>query len=257
MPRPAVVAALATAAALALPAAAAAVSPGEVTVLSVSYLGLPTGEGRIAVGRPEGDILPVIFQARTSGLAGFLDVRENLVMYWDTDRRLTRGSDLSAIELGDYHQDVTRFDRDRGEVTVQIQRKGKVREKRASCPVDGLDLTGAFLSLRSQPLEPGQRHELPVCSDAQPFTLVAEVQGREQVKTPAGTFTALRVAVRTQLQGNFSTKRDIMLWLSDDPRHVLVRMSADFALGSIVATLKTYTPGQAVAVADAPVTAAR
>jgi uncharacterized protein DUF3108 len=33
------------------------------------------------------------------------------------------------------------------------------------------------------------------------------------------------------------------MWLSDDSRHVLVRASADFAVGSIVATLKSYRPG--------------
>jgi hypothetical protein len=234
-------------AALALPAVARAVSPGEETVLSVSYLGLPTGEGRIVVGRPEGDILPVIFQAKTSGVAGLLDIRENLVVYWDAERRLTRRSDLKAIELGDYHQDETRFDREKGVVTYTVQRKGKVREKQAACPVDGHDLTGAFLFLRTQPLEPGKTFEVPVCSGAEPFTLVAEVLGRETVKTPAGAFTALKVKVRTGLSGNFKAKRDTLLWFSDDPRHVLVQMSADFAVGSVVATLKSYTPGQTVA----------
>ena len=50
--------------------------------------------------------------------------------------------------------------------------------------------------------------------------------------------------MRTALEGKFSTKRDSSLWLSDDPRHVLVRLSADFAVGSIVATLKSYRPGR-------------
>ena len=53
--------------------------------------------------------------------------------------------------------------------------------------------------------------------------------------------------VRTQLEGKFSTKRDSFMWVSDDPRHVLVRAPADFAVGSIVATLKSYRPGGQVA----------
>jgi hypothetical protein len=240
----------AAAAALALPVMAGAISPGEEMVLSLSYLGLPTGEGRIVVGKPEGDILPVILQAKTTGVTQFLDVRENLVVYWDADARLTLGSDLKAIELGDYHQDRTRFDRENGQVTTTIQRKGTTKEKRASCPADGHDLTGAFLFLRTLPLTPGSRYELAVCGTSEPSTLFAEVDGRERVKTEAGTFDTVRVRIRTSLKGKFSQTRDTVMWLSDDDRHFLVRVTADFAVGSMVATLKSYRPGTTVARTD-------
>jgi hypothetical protein len=240
--------ALAAAALLAAwPALPRALAPGEETVLAVSYLGIPTGQGRIAVGRPEGDVLPVFFQVRSGGVAGLVDIREHLVVYWDRATRLTRGSELRAVELGDRHHDRTRFDRAGREVTVTVQRNGRTREKRAPCPADGHDFTGVFLFLRLQPLAEGQRYELPVCSGAEPFTLVARVEARERVETPAGTFDALRVAVHTQIKGKFKARRDILLWFSDDPRHVLVKMSAEFAVGSVVASLERYTPGDAVA----------
>src|SRR5574340_1504813 len=108
---------------------------------------------------------------------------------------------------------------------------------------DALDLTGAFMWLRLQPLVVGHRYELPVVSGPKQFTLVAEVLGREKVDTPVGAFQALKVKVRTALEGKFSTQRDSFMWLSDDPRHILVRASADFAVGSIVATLKSYKAG--------------
>jgi hypothetical protein len=242
-------AAVAAAAGLAAaPAAhAGAFAPGEEIVFSVSYLNLPTGEGRIQVGQPEGAVWPVIFQARTLGLAGFVDVREHLVSYWDHGERLPRGSDLRAYEVGDYHQDSARFDRESGEATVTVLRKGKTRVKTVAVPPDVHDLTSAFMWLRLQPLGVGDRHELPVLSGAKQWTLVAEVVGREKVKTPAGTFPAVKVRVRTALEGKFSTDRDSWMWLSDDPRHLLVRASADFSVGSIVATLKSYRPGQQLA----------
>jgi hypothetical protein len=245
-------AAIALAAALGLPAVASAISPGEEMVLSLSYLGLPTGEGRIVVGKPEGDILPVILQAKTTGMTKFLDVRENLVVYWDRDARLTRGSDLRALELGDYHQDSTRFDRAAGQLTTTVQRKGKTKEKRTSCPADGHDVTGAFLFLRTQPLAPGATYTVQLCGTSEPSPLVAEVEGRERVETEAGTFDTVRVRIRTSMQGKFSQKRDTLVWLSDDERHVLVKVTADFAVGSMVAILKSYKPGAAVARTDAP-----
>lgn len=239
---------LATAAALAAPAARAdAFSPGEETVLEVTYLGLPTGEGRIVVGDPAGEVWPVVFQAKTQGFAGFIDVREHFVSYWDAVLRLPRGSDLRAYEVGDYHQDSQRFDRTNRQATITVQRKGRTSKETIAIDPAAHDLTSAFMWLRLQPLAPGDRYELPVVASSKPFTLVAEVQGREGVDAPAGKFQTVKLKVRTQLDGKFSTKRDSFLWFSDDPRHVLVKASADFVVGSIVAKLKTYRPGNQLA----------
>ncbi len=225
-----------------------AFAPGEETVLDVTYLGLPTGEGRIVVGDAAGDVWPVIFQARTRGVVGFIDIREHFVTYWDAVARLTRGSDLRAYEVGDYHQDTQRFDRTTRQATITVQRKGRTSKETIAIAPDVQDLTSAFMWLRLQPLAPGDRLELPVVASNKPFTLVAEVLGREAVEAPAGKFRTVKLKVRTQLDGKFSTKRDTFLWLSDDPRHVLVQASADFVVGSIVARLKTYRPGAQLAV---------
>ena len=239
--------ALAALVALAPASRADAFTPGEETVLSVRFLNIPTGEGRIVVGQPEGEVWPVIFQARTEGIAGLIDIREHLVSYWDSLARTSRGSDLKAFEVGDYHVDSARFDRQNRQATVVVQRKGKRSEKTFAIPPDAHDLTSAFMWLRLQPLEVGHRYELPVVSGSKQFTLVAEVAGKEKVETPVGAFDAFKVRVRTALEGKFSTRRDSWMWLSDDPRHILVRVSADFAVGSIVATLKSYRPGGEVA----------
>lgn len=239
--------ALAALVALAPASRADAFAPGEETVFSVKFLGIPTGEGRIVVGAPEGEVWPVIFQARTDGMAGLIDIREHLVSYWDAAAHTSRGSDLKAYEVGDYHVDSARFDCLNRKATVVVQRKGKRSERTFPIPADVHDLTSAFIWLRLQKLEPGHRYELPVVSGKKQFQLVAEVVGRERVKTPAGEFDALKVKVRTALEGKFSTNRDSWMWLSDNPRHILVRASADFAVGSVVATLKSYRPGGEVA----------
>jgi hypothetical protein len=40
------------------------------------------------------------------------------------------------------------------------------------------------------------------------------------------------------------------LWLSDDPRRVIVQFEADFQIGNVVAQLKSYRPGSPVAAAS-------
>ncbi len=232
----------------AVAAGAEAFAPGEETVFQVRYLNLPTGEGRIMVGQPSGDVWPVVFQAKTEGVAGFIDIREHLVSYWDATSRLPRGMDLRAYEVGDYHVDSARFDRVRLQATISRTRDGKRSEKTFPVPPDVHDLTSAFMWLRLQPLAVGQRYDIPVVASSKQFTVVAEVLAQESVETPAGTFPTVKVKVRTALEGKFSTKRDSYMWLSDDPRHILVRASADFVVGSIVATLKSYRPGSRLAV---------
>ena len=195
-------------------ASAQAFAPGEETVLQVRYLNLPTGEGRITVGEPAGEVWPVIFQAKTQGLAGFLDIREHLVSYWDATARHSRGYDLRAYEVGDFHIDSARFDRVNGTATYEKQRKGKRTVKKLEIPADVHDLTGALMWLRLQRLEPGHHHELPIVTGSRQFTLVADVLARETIDTPAGRFAALKVQVRTR------ARREVL----HEARHVRVAL---------------------------------
>lgn len=230
-------------------ARAEAFFPGEESVFQLRYLDIPTGEARISVGAPSGPIWPVIFQARSGGLAGIFDVREHLVSYWDAPRRESRGYDLRAYEVGDYHEDRGRFDRPGGTATLERSRKGGDRSTRTYEIAEGaLDITAAFMWLRGQDLSPGDHRELPIWSGGEPFTLSADVVAREEVETPAGKFRTVKVQVRTHGAGKFSTKRDSFVWFSDDSRHVIVKMAADLALGRIVATLRSYRPGTEIAV---------
>jgi hypothetical protein len=222
-------------------------SPGEEISFAVEYLHISTGEGRVTVGKPEGSIWPVVCQARTDGLASLLDIREFFVSYWDAEAKLPRGSDLHALELGDRHTDISRFDREQGKVTVRIQRKGKRSENAYDVPKDAHDAASVVFYLRSQPLAPGDHFEVPVFTGTETFTLVADVGDREAVTTPAGRFEAFKVRVRTAFTGKFSANRDTFIWLTDDVRHVPVRISADFAVGTVVVTLTSYKPGGEVA----------
>ncbi len=245
-------------AAAALPAAGQApgFEPGEQIDLALEFLGIPSGEARITVGSPEGSVWPVVCQARTGGVASLVDIREHLVSYWVPAERTSRGSDLAAVELGDRHQDSARFDRVNGKVTVRVARKGKRTERVLDVPRDVHDVAGAVLWLRLQDLAPGSHYEIPVFTGSRTFTLVADALGFEAVKTPGGAFETVKVQVRTAFQGKFSTKRDTFFWFTRNHRHVPVRVSADFSVGSVVAELTGYRPGGALASAS-PAPAAR
>lgn len=221
--------------------------PGERLEYALHYLGIRTGQARITVGKPEGRVWPIIGQARTDGLASILDIREHLVSYWDAEARVPRGSDLQAYEIGDRHHDSARFDRTAGTATVSITRKGNKETKTYPLQADAQDFASSVFWLRTQPLAVGRTFEIPVFTTNGPFTLVATVTGRERVETPVGDFDALKVEVKTAFEGNFAAKRPTFMWFSDDDAHVPVRVSADFAVGSVVVTLDGYQAGEALA----------
>lgn len=225
------------------PAPAPPFTPGEQIDFAIDYLHIRTAQARVLVGRAEGAVWPIICQAKTDGLATLLDIREHYVSYWDADARNSRGSDLNALEVGDRHTDRARFDRENGKATVQVVRKGRARESTHDVPRDVHDLASALLELRLRDLAPGAAYEFPVFSGSHTFMLQAAVEGDERIQTPAGTFDTVRVRVRLGFKDKFQTKRDAHVWLSKDARHVPVRMSADFAVGSVVATLTGYRPG--------------
>lgn len=216
--------------------------PGEQMDLAVAWLRIPTGRARISVGKAEGAIWPVILQARTDGIAAVADVRQHVVAYWDSETRLSRGLDLSAVEIGYRHTDRARFDREKGKATITVQGK-HLTETTLDIPRDAQDFLSAFMWLRLQPLQAGDRYQIPIVASEKNSSLVAEVVGREPVEAPAGRFDTVKVRVRTAFEGKFQARRDTILWLSDDPRHVLVQADADFAIGSLVARLDAYRPG--------------
>jgi hypothetical protein len=222
---------------------AAALQPGEEIRMSVSYLHLPSGEGTLSIGQPENGAWPLVFQGKTGGFIGLLNVREKLVSWWDPQSRLPFGSNLSAVELGDRHEDEARFDRGALKATVSVTRKGKVKTREVDVPADALDMPSVIMFLRLQPLAVGQRYTVPVLAGRDVFMLDAEVVRLEQLETGIGDVDALAVRVKTGFKGKFDSKRDTWLWFSADDRHIPLRISAEFTVGSLVAEIKSYRPG--------------
>ena len=183
---------LAVLALLAAPAGANAFAPGEETVFRITYLSLPTGEGRIVVGKPEGDIWPVIFQAKTEGVAGLIDIREHLVSYWDARTKLTRGSDLKAYEVGTSTRTARGSTATADKATVTVHRKGKKKEddrgpRRRAGPHERVHVA-APPAARGRP----QRHESRSRPGRTSSRSSPRSSGARRVETPAGTFPSSR-----------------------------------------------------------------
>jgi hypothetical protein len=212
----------------------------------VTYLGISMGKVRIFSGQVDETTAPIFLQAQTTSIAAIVTLRQQLASYIDAATGLPRSGSLDAVEGSYRHTDTVQYDR--------TANKAKVREKGKfdntyliDVPPDTTDFMALVYRLRTLPLENGARYDFPVLSGRDLNHVIATVLGREKIETKAGTFQAVKIRVPTGFTGKFSEKDPTYLWLSDDDRRIVVRLTADFAIGNATMNLTSYRPGDAPA----------
>ena len=92
-------------------------------------------------------------------------------------------------------------------------------------------LTGVFYA-SSQPMEVGKSFQMPVADPLKTVVVTMKVEGREELKLPAGTFKTVRVEP-TADAGVVKNRGQIWIWYTDDERHLPVQMRARSFWGTI------------------------
>ena len=107
-----------------------------------------------------------------------------------------------------------------------------------SCVTDSLS---AIFYAASQPMAVGQSFQMPLADAMKMIPVTMKVEGREEVKTPAGTFQTLRVEP-TADAGIVKNRGNIWIWYTDDDRHMPVQMRARLFWGTITFRLTSVDP---------------
>ena len=128
----------------------------------------------------------------------------------------------------------TQFDHAKKSAEYQVETRTVVKKNVAISPV-AQDPLGAMFVLRSIPLKPGEKITMPICDNGANYKMLIEAGGNESIKTGAGPVEAQRLNLTPQ--GADVGARGLTLWLSTDPAHVPVKMSAQLGVGSFVLTL--------------------
>ncbi len=116
--------------------------------------------------------------------------------------------------------------------------KGTATRKNANIPACVTDALSAIFYTQSQPLVVGQTVEFPLADAMRTVTVGMKVESREEIKTPAGTFQALKVEA-TADEGIVKSRGHIWIWYTDDPRHLPVQMQARLFWGTITFHLQS------------------
>ena len=113
---------------------------------------------------------------------------------------------------------------------------GETKHVENDLPGCATDVITGFYYLQSLPLQPGARYEFPI-SDGKTTIVRANVEKREQIKVPAGTFSAVLVTAEAT-SGPLQSKGKVWVWYSDDANHTPVQMRAKLGWGTLLFRLQ-------------------
>jgi hypothetical protein len=130
------------------------------------------------------------------------------------------------------------FDYARGKAVLDQKNLKKKEFKHEEHAIPGCvtDVLSAIYYVASLPLETGKIYSFPLNDGGDTVTVNAHVEAREQVKTPAGTFPAIRVQPEAA-SGLLKDKGKIWIWYSDDAARIPVQARAHMYWGTLTFTL--------------------
>jgi hypothetical protein len=117
--------------------------------------------------------------------------------------------------------------------------KATQKEQVASIPACVTDSLSAIFYAASQPMVVGQSIRFPLADSMRTVTVAMKVEGKEEIKTPAGTFQTIRVQP-TADEGIVKNRGAIWIWYTDDARHMPVQIRARLFFGTITFHLQSY-----------------
>ncbi len=220
---------------------------GETLVYRASWLGVPAADARILIAhnklRPQwwtgimtldtSQVVDIVYRMR--------DIfRENF------DYSSLRPNDIYIVQHEKQRLDQWRVNFDHAQrlvTAVKTSRHSKVTTRRFSGGDPLGPFSGAMMAL-SQPLRPGASLTFDVFSGGNRYVFAFKVVARERITTALGTFDTLKIEpwVLWLSEGSFrSQMRATTVWVTDDSRHLPVRISAEIFFGSVYADLIEVT----------------
>lgn len=134
------------------------------------------------------------------------------------------------------------IDREGGRVTyterdlVNAEAEPKVKE--AASPAWIQDLLSTSYFVRSQRLNNGDVIRVPISDGGEVFNIEVVVAGREEVKTDAGKFKAIKLNAKIFDGYYIRRSGEMFVWMSDDARRIPVRAKIKTSGSTITIDLK-------------------
>ncbi|HKP13716.1 MAG TPA: DUF3108 domain-containing protein [Blastocatellia bacterium] len=169
--------------------------------------------------------------------------------------RNTHSSIVSAQDLGLYEshklieegdsrrEQKSVIDRAAGRVTFTernlADKNAETKTQDAASPSWVQDMVSAIYFMRTRPLNAGDVVTVPISDAGHVYEIEVVVEAREEVKVSAGKFKAIRLNAKV-FDGRFIRRSgEMLMWVSDDARHMPVRVRVKTSGATINVELKS------------------
>jgi len=154
---------------------------------------------------------------------------------WKFTKKLREGgykADLQAIYFPEDSLACVSFTRYKSRMKVHKQQNYNVKT-----PPFALDILASLYYTRTQKLQVGQSIFITNHDNKKIYDLEVKVYKKETLITDAGKFECLLVEPVLKGEGLFKQKGKMLIWLTNDPYKIPVRMTTEIAVGHITTEL--------------------
>jgi hypothetical protein len=174
----------------------------------------------------------------TGVVALLFRVQDRFNSYLDAQKLCSSKLTKHTEEGSHWRETSITFDYARGKSVLEEKNLKTGQSKRVENDIPGCvtDVASGILYVASLPLEPDATYSFPLNDGGKTVTIQAHVEGKEQIKTPAGSFQTIRVGP----QGDYSALKNrgrVLIWYSDDARHLPIQMQARMLWGTLTVYL--------------------
>ena len=177
----------------------------------------------------------VIGTADSSGVVALLyRVQDRFNAYLDANK-LCSYKLIKHTEEGSHQREtVITYDYPRGKAILEERNLKTNQQKKQENDIPGCvtDVVSGLLYVSSLPLQQGATYTFPLNDGGKTVNVQAHVEGKEEVKTPAGTFKTIRVGPEGDY-GILKNRGRIWIWYTDDAQHLPVQMRAKLFWGTL------------------------
>lgn len=219
---------------------------GETLRYSVSWRLFRAGEARIQIENHAPADAPHFWQATVSAIStGFVSklykVEDTFVSRFDNGAMCSQNI-VKTVHEGRRHRSIRiDFQRDRKMAVLKetdLAKNQFLRQAENPIPECVFDVISALFYVRSRPLEVGKTLLVQVNDGSQTLPIQVEIQAKEEIRTNAGNFRAIRLEPKVFGGTLFRRSGRMWIWFSDDPQRLLVQLKAKLFVGTITAVLQ-------------------
>lgn len=212
---------------------------GQTYTFSVEWHLFTAGTARLKM-ETSGGLHQIIALADSSGVANVLyGVHDRFQATFDPKTFCSLQISKHSEE-GSHKRDTTiAFDYSRHKTVLDEKnlKTGEQKHQENDLPGCVTDVVTGFYYLASLPLQPGNAYTFPMSDGGKTADVKAEVEAREEIKTPVGKFQTVRVQAEA-ISGALKGKGRIWVWFTDDANHTAVQMRSKLGWGTLLFRLQ-------------------